>query len=243
MGYEELGVCNFNHAYQYLGRAVELMDESEFATHRSELIEKISDSIINLTLDDEIESGEPLGLMLWADYRERDEECFFGIEIVDRISDAVGTMIPDNVPWVYMEYCNLLNSIIATVIDPRVMLYAACCATLFLDIEPEAVRRITSSDFNSDVIEANGYFYDRLVNKLDRKIRKTPEEEIDRIIYFWAESGRLTYSVHLYNASTYSMRMFGKGMLTRRRLKKEAKREVDAFVNNLFGCIVEEIPE
>ncbi len=239
-GYEALGRFDFDEAYDDLAKAIDMMDEAQFMEKRQELVMKIVDAISAITADTEVVSGDSMDLLFAANAKDQDEEACFAVTILELIEKRVKTMDPVNLPWVYIEYCEIVLSCIATAFDPRLMLYAAYCAQTFLSEKGfSGLYKTFSIDGNNDLIEAASCFYDHLIKRLEEKLNSISEEDLDRITNFWVESENASFLAHIYNASSLSFERFDKGMLAKRKLKKDIIAEVDAFVDCYFDCVLE----
>ena len=239
-GYAALGAYDFEEAYENLANAIELMDEAKFMEKRQEMVMKIVDAISSITQGTEVNSGDSVNLLFAANAKDSDEEACFAVTILELIEKRVKTIDPANLPWVYIEYCEIVLSCIATAFDPKLMLYAAYCARSFLSEKGfNGLYKTFMIEGNVELVEAASCFYDRLIKRLEEKLDAISDEELDRVIDFWIENGNPSFLSHIYNASTLSFNRMNKGRLGKRKFMKEITAEVDAFVDCYFDCVVE----
>ena len=241
--YAQLVAFDFEKAYDNFSKAFELMNESEFMEKRSEFVTRIANSICSITLETEEKSGNAIPMIFEANMKDNNEECCFAISILEEIQKNNKSFTPENIAWIYTEYCEILFACIVTAFEPRLMLYASLSSQFFFsDKKFTEMFSVYSFGNNDAVIEATNFFYEYLSKRLNETLEKMSDEEIEKIVNYWIKSENPSFIQHLYNARALSAERFSKGMFAKRKLKKEIFGEVDQFIASYFGCKEEEWP-
>ena len=226
---------NLDKGFEYLTKAVTNMSSEEFMKMREKIVSTIAFCICNLSFDDGNEIGDTVDLISAVWDKDTDEECCFPIAVQEAVQSQIGTILPENIVPAYMQYVEFSYGNILVSLNPYLMLGSTIAVFEFItSMKSMSKMKNLMYGKNVDLMDSVDAMYYPLSDGLTERLNSLSEEDVDKIINYWAEQEDAPYLDHFFKARGLCSDLINAGFLKKRKIKKEIELEINNYLNKFF---------